>query len=257
MATFLFDKVVFGPVKSRRLGVSLGINLLPTDRKICNYDCIYCECGWNEKSNKSKPILPSRESVFESLESRLTKMSAEGILPDVITFAGNGEPTMHPAFEGIIDDTVLLRNKYCPNARIAVLSNATLIFKPAIACALGKVDQNILKLDTVFEKTFMQINKAAKGISIENLIQNLISFEKKVIIQTLFLKGGSESVDNTSELELSGLINAYKRIQPEKIMIYTFERDTAASDLKKIPASELKTIAERLEKEGFLVEVSA
>jgi len=257
MATFLFDKIVFGPVKSRRLGVSLGINLLPTDAKVCNYDCIYCECGWNEKSNKKKAILPSREEVSKSLKLRLITMSSEGILPDVITFAGNGEPTMHPDFEEIINDTVLLRNTYCPKARIAVLSNATLIYKPAVARALGNVDQNILKLDTVFEKTFAQINQAAKGISIESLIQNLISFEKKVIIQTLFLKGGNGSIDNTTEVELTGLINAYKQIQPEKIMIYTFERDTAASDLKKISAPELKSIAERLEKEGFMVEVSA
>lgn len=257
MATFLFDKIVFGPVKSRRLGVSLGMNLLPVDKKICNFDCIYCECGWNEKSNKSKPALPSRSEVFNSLEAKLKSMAGDGILPDVITFAGNGEPTMHPDFEGIVDDTICLREKYCTGARIAVLSNATLIFKPAIARALVKVDQNILKLDTVSEKTFMQINKAAKGISIENLIQNLISFEKKVIIQTLFLKSGDGLIDNTSEIELSGLIDAYKRIQPEKIMIYTFERDTASSDLVKISLPKLKSIAGMLEKEGFLVEVSA
>jgi wyosine [tRNA(Phe)-imidazoG37] synthetase (radical SAM superfamily) len=259
MTTFLFDKIVFGPVKSRRLGISLGINLLPNDSKICNYNCIYCECGWTGKVKSRKAILPSRKEVKEALVARLEEMAVKAALPDMITFAGNGEPTMHPDFEGIIDDTIQLRKEFCPAAGIAVLSNATLIHKPTVSRALHKVDQNILKLDTVNEKSFMLINNAARGISLKKIMENLRKFQGRVIIQTLFLRGeyAGEKVDNTKEEELTGLIAAYKQIRPEKIMIYTFERDTAATGLQKITVSELQKIAKRLKNEGFIVEVSA
>jgi wyosine [tRNA(Phe)-imidazoG37] synthetase (radical SAM superfamily) len=259
MATFLFDKIIFGPVKSRRLGISLGINLLPTDTKICNFDCIYCECGWTDKLKSKTSVLPSRNQVKEALSGKLLEMKENAESPDVITFAGNGEPTMHPEFEGIIDDTIKLRNKLCPAAGIAVLSNSTLIHKPSVSRALQKVDQNILKLDTVNENTFRLINKAARGIELKKIIEVLQAFKGKMIIQTLFLKGdfGGEKFDNSSEEELNGLIIAFNQIQPEKIMIYTFERDTPAKGIYKIPLSGLQKIAKRLEKEGFLVEVSA
>ena len=259
MATFLFDKIVFGPVKSRRLGVSLGINLLPTESKLCNYDCIYCECGWSDTIKNKKAALPSRREVKESLSERLKEMSAKNEFPDVITFAGNGEPTMHPEFESIINDTFQLRDELCPAAGIAVLSNATLIHKASVSRALEKVDQNILKLDTVDEKSYALINKSARGIKLNTIIEGLIGFQGRKIIQTLFLKAvvEGEKIDNTSESELSGLIGAYRMIKPEKIMIYTFERDTAASGLHKISVSQLQEIAKRLEEEGFVVEVSA
>jgi wyosine [tRNA(Phe)-imidazoG37] synthetase (radical SAM superfamily) len=259
MATFLFDKIIFGPVKSRRLGISLGINLLPTDTKICNFDCIYCECGWTDTMKSERTVLPSRMQVKEALTGKLSEMKGNAELPDVITFAGNGEPTMHPEFEGIIEDTILLRNELCPAAGIAVLSNSTLIHKPSVSRALQSVDQNILKLDTVNENTFRLINKAARGIELKRIIEELQAFKGKMIIQTLFLKGdfGGESFDNSSEDELNGLIVAYKQIKPEKIMIYTFERDTAASGLYKIPLPKLKKIGQILESEGFLVEISA
>jgi wyosine [tRNA(Phe)-imidazoG37] synthetase (radical SAM superfamily) len=258
MATFLFDRIIFGPVKSRRLGVSLGINLLPAELKICNYDCIYCECGWTDIPTGRKPALPSRNEVKEALGSRLKEMIADDLKPDVITFAGNGEPTMHPDFEGIIDDTLELRNELCPDAGIAVLSNATLIHKPGIARALARVDQNILKLDTTFPGTFNLINKAAKGVTLERIIRNLEEFRGSMIIQTLFLKGEYNGipVDNTTEEELAGLIGAYSRIRPEKIMIYTFERDTPADKLEKVSAQKLSEIRKGLESAGFLVEVS-
>jgi len=259
MATFLFDKIVFGPVRSRRLGVSLGINLLPADSKICNYDCIYCECGWTDHDKSKNSRLPSRSDVRNELTFRLNEMALNQELPDVITFAGNGEPTMHSEFEGIIDDTIKLRNELCPAAGIAVLSNSTLLHKPGVVRALQKIDQNILKLDTVNENTFRQINKAARGVKLEKIIKDLEAFQGRVIIQTLFLKAEIKGyfIDNTAEEELTGLISAYLKIKPEKIMIYTFERDTPAHGLQKIPASELKKIASRLEKEGFTVEISA
>lgn len=259
MSTFLFDKIVFGPVKSRRLGVSLGINLLPVETKLCNFDCVYCECGWNEKGSNRNAKLPARSDVKNALFDKLSNMVANGELPDVITFAGNGEPTMHPDFEGIMDDTIFLRDSLCPGADIAVLSNATLLHKPSVVRALKKADQNILKLDTVIEKSFRLINRSAKGINLDRIIGGLQTFDGRLIIQTLFFKAdiGGEKIDNTKEEELAGLIAAYKLIGPEKIMIYTFERDTATDGLQKILVPELEKIAKRLEEEGFKVDISA
>jgi wyosine [tRNA(Phe)-imidazoG37] synthetase (radical SAM superfamily) len=158
MATFLFDKIVFGPVPSRRLGISLGINLLPVDSKICSFDCIYCECGRNPVKRERKSKLPTREGVKNALSNTLKEMHRDNRLPDVITFAGNGEPTLHPEFEGIIDDTIELRNRLSPSARIAVLSNATMLHKPGVIRALLKVDDNIQKLDSAFEETIRKMN---------------------------------------------------------------------------------------------------
>ena len=146
MSTILYDQIVFGPIHSRRLGISLGMNLLPTDGKICSFDCLYCECGFN-KDRKTNHRMPTREEVREALKERLTRMQAEGIAPDVITFAGNGEPTLHPDFESIIADTIATRDSFFPKAKIAVLSNATQLHKESVVRALSRVEDNILKFD--------------------------------------------------------------------------------------------------------------
>jgi len=259
MATFLFNEIIFGPVRSRRLGISLGINLLPTDKKYCNFDCIYCECGWSNLSKVVPSDIPSREKISLALYSKLIEMRKTGHVPDVITFAGNGEPTMHPQFEEIIRDTIRLRNKLCPTAGIAVLCNSTLIHKKKVAQALAMVDQNILKLDTISNRTFNILNKPAPGIKLEKIISSLISFKGRVIIQTMFVRGKykNQVVDNSTNEEIEGLIDAYRKIRPESIMIYTYERDTAAEGLEKLSFKELDLIAERIRKEGFKVEVSA
>jgi len=259
MATFLFNEIIFGPVRSRRLGVSLGINLLPTDKKYCNFDCIYCECGWSNLSKVLPADIPSREKISSALRSKLIDMRKSGHIPDVITFAGNGEPTMHPQFEEIIRDTISVRNELCPTAGIAVLCNSSLIHKKKIALALALVDQNILKLDTINNRTFNILNKPAPGIKLENIISWLISFKGRVIIQTMFVRGKykNQLVDNSTDEEIEGLIDAYRKIRPESIMIYTYQRDTAAEGLGKLSFNELDLIAERIRKEGFLVEVSA
>ncbi|EFK95518.1 conserved hypothetical protein [sediment metagenome] len=186
-------------------------------------------------------------------------MRKTGHVPDVITFAGNGEPTMHPQFEEIIRDTIRLRNKLCPTAGIAVLCNSTLIHKKKVAQALAMVDQNILKLDTISNRTFNILNKPAPGIKLEKIISSLISFKGRVIIQTMFVRGKykNQVVDNSTNEEIEGLIDAYRKIRPESIMIYTYERDTAAEGLEKLSFKELDLIAERIRKEGFKVEVSA
>jgi len=258
MSTILFDKIVFGPVKSRRLGVSLGMNLLPSDGKLCSFDCIYCECGLNGE-RKTTTRLPTREETKQELEKTLLGMQAEGTAPDVITFAGNGEPTMHPQFAGIIDDTVELRDKYFPKARIAVLSNATMIKRKPVCDALLKTDDRILKLDSVLNSRIRQLNAPnSPSFTYEWLVENLKSFGGNLTIQTMFLNGEykGESVNNMTEEELSGWINSLKEIKPRQVMIYTIERETPVKGLKKATKEELDTIADRARKEGFDVSVS-
>lgn len=260
MATFLFDEIVFGPVKSRRLGISLGINLLPTNRKICNFNCIYCECGWTRQSDKAPGILPSREEVFKALDLKLADMKTANQKPDVITYAGNGEPTLHPEFPGIIDDSISLRNKYFPEARIAVLSNSTTIRDPQVKAALLKVDQNILKLDSASDVTICVHNQPSSGIKAEELISNLAEFEGKLIIQTLFLKGfhNGRPIDNTTPAEIEAWLVALRKIKPSEVMIYTISRDTPpeGGDLNKVSLKDLRKIASQVENLGIRTRIS-
>jgi wyosine [tRNA(Phe)-imidazoG37] synthetase (radical SAM superfamily) len=261
MGTFLFDEIIFGPVKSRRLGVSLGINLLPTKRKICNFNCIYCECGWTRDAHKVQMHLPDREEVFQALEMKLAQMKADNMKPDVITYAGNGEPTLHPAFPGIIDDSISLRDKYFPDARIAVLSNSTTITEQSVREALLKVDMNILKLDSAFDSTVSIHNQPAAKINVSEMISNLAGFNGKVIIQTLFLRGtyNGRAIDNTTPEELNAWIIAIGKIRPSEVMIYTISRDTPpeGGELIKVPAKELRDIASMVEKLGIKTQVSS
>lgn len=258
MSTFLFDKIIFGPVKSRRLGVSLGVNLLPTDSKVCSFDCIYCECGWTPRKRTQKVILPTRLKVQQMMEEKLKHMVASNEYPDVITFAGNGEPTLHPDFEGIIDDTLALRDQLTPKARIAVLSNATMLHKPAVVRALLKVEDNIQKLDSAFEQTIRLIDCPASSFKLSEVVENLRLFNGKVIIQTLFLKGRfkDQVIDNTTEEELDGWVKLIEEIKPSQVMIYTLDRDTPATGLEKVNLEELNLIAQRLRALGFEVQVS-
>jgi wyosine [tRNA(Phe)-imidazoG37] synthetase (radical SAM superfamily) len=261
MGTFLFDEIIFGPVKSRRLGVSLGINLLPTKRKICNFNCIYCECGWTSDNEKLPDRLPKREEVYNALDRKLSEMLASGQKPDVITYAGNGEPTLHPGFPGIIDDSIILRDKYFPNAKIAVLSNSTTITNHKVKAALLKVEMNILKLDSAYDTTVSIHNQPASKINVNDLINNLASFNGKLIIQTLFLRGTFDGkvIDNTTPDELNAWIKAIEKIGPSEVMIYTISRDTPpeGGELYKVPARELREIAAMVEKLGIKTQVSS
>jgi len=258
MATFLFDKIIFGPVKSRRLGVSLGINLLPTNVKVCSFDCIYCECGWTPKKYEEKAILPTRIEVREKLEIMLTKMRADKQFPDVITFAGNGEPTLHPEFAGIIDDTIELRNKITPNARIAVLSNASMLHKKPVSNALLKIKDNIQKLDSAFEETVKLMDCPNGNFDLNKVVEQLIAFNGKVIIQTMFVRGSfkGNKIDNTTEKEISAWLELLKKINPLQVMIYTIARDTPIETLEKVPIEELNSIADQVKKLGIDIQVS-
>lgn len=255
MPTFLFDKIVFGPVHSRRLGVSLGINLLPVNGKLCSFDCLYCECGLN-KDNKGGGGIPSRSAVKAALEETLLHMKAEGQAPDVITFAGNGEPTLHPSFSQIIDDTIALRDTYFPHAQVCVLSNATQLHKPAVLEALRRVDQPILKFDSAFDTTVKRMDRpVSTTFSVAGLVEQLKNFGDKLIIQTLFTKGSYQGLafDNTTDEELTAWIEQLKHIAPASVMIYTIDRDTPIADLEKIPLETLEAIAVRVQRETGLV----
>lgn len=260
MATFLFNEIIFGPVSSRRLGESLGINLLPVDTKYCNFNCLYCECGFTpEYFGKNKNALPSTYEVREALEKKLLTSLEQNIKIDTITFAGNGEPTLHPDFPTIINDTIIARNKYYPKAKIAVLSNATLITKPAIQNALWKVDYNILKLDTVNEQTLRLINCPIGNFSVKVLLDSLKDFPGNIIIQTLFVKGEyqGKEFDNSTEEEVNSWLDFLKLIHPEMVMIYTIRRDTPIDTIQKISRLRLQEIAMKVQLQGIQVSVSA
>lgn len=259
MSTFLFDKIIFGPVRSRRLGVSLGINLLPATKKICNFNCIYCECGWTNSSQGERSSFPGREEVRKALDKKLAQMKAGSQKPDVITFAGNGEPTLHPDFPEIVDDTIELRNRYFPDSKIAVLSNSTTITVPRIREALLKVDQNILKLDSGFDLTVRVHNQPRVNFKVAELIGNLKNLKGQLIIQTLFLRGqyNGRMIDNTTPEELEAWLKAVALIRPSEVMIYTISRDTPeGSQLAKVPVSELKGIARMVNSLGIKTSVS-
>ena len=256
MSTILFPAPIFGPVHSRRLGVSLGVNLMPADGKLCSFDCVYCECGFN-KDGRAGSRRPTREQVKTDLEKQLQKMVDEGRLPDVLTFAGNGEPTLHPDFAGIIDDTIALRDQYCPQAKVSVLSNATMAFKPDVHQALLKVDNNILKLDTVDPDFIQLVDRPVGKFDVNKIIDDLAAFHGKVIVQTMFLKGKYQGrdVDNTTDYYVTPWLKALEKIKPEAVMVYTIDRETPAHELLKATPAELDAIVARIKALG--IEASA
>lgn len=256
--SILFDHIVFGPIHSRRLGVSLGINLLPYDGKLCSFDCIYCECGYN-KDNRTRTALPTKEEVKTALENKLQELEKENIVLDVITFAGNGEPTMHPRFAEIIDDTIELRNKYVLSAKISVLSNAMNIGREKVFDALRKVENNILKLDSAFIDTVRLIDcPNSSEYSIEKQVELFKRFDGNFILQTMFLRGMHDGkvVDNTTEKEILAWLEVIKEIKPKEVMIYAIDRDTPEKQLKKVPLVELQQIGKRVEELGIKVNVA-
>jgi len=257
MATFLFDKVIFGPVISRRLGISLGINVLPLGCKFCNFDCVYCECGLSFEDAKSN-ALPTREEISQALKTKLISMQENNDMLDVITFAGNGEPTLHPSFSEIVDDTISLRDTYFPGALVSVLSNSTMLSNPAVIDSLKKVDRNILKLDSGLVSTIEMMNQPEGKIDLPKLVSHLKQFEGKLIIQTMFTKGtiSGKWIDNTTQEDLQAWEEIIEQVRPQMVMIYTIDRDTPYEGLQKISLTQLNEIALPLKNKGFEVQVS-
>ena len=251
----LFDSIVYGPIRSRRLGVSLGVNLMPTTAKLCTFDCVYCECGWNQPV--SHPQLPTREQVRDALESQLLTLDVQ---PDVITFSGNGEPTLHPDFLGIIQDTCALRDQYCPNAKVSVLSNSTQLGRKDVVEALLLCDNRILKLDSAIDTTMQLIDKPVnQHLTVAQIVQWISLFEGYFTLQTCFLRGEYEGrvIDNTTPEELSAWYQIVDILHPKQVMIYVIDRATPLQTLSKVPADEMEAIAAPLREKGIDVIVSA
>lgn len=258
MSTILFNEIVFGPIISRRLGISLGMNLLPYDGKLCSFDCIYCECGYN-KDFRTKTKLPNKENVKAALDDKLYRMRENDEKLDVITFAGNGEPTIHPQFAEIIDDTIELRNKYFPNAKISVLTNAMHLDKEEVFEALKKIENNILKLDSAFIETIKVMDRPnAPSYNVEKQIALFKRFDGNFILQTMFLKGMHEGkpIDNTTEEEVSAWLEVIKETQPREVMIYTIDRETPSKTIEKISIEKLKEIGQRVSQLGIKINVA-
>jgi wyosine [tRNA(Phe)-imidazoG37] synthetase (radical SAM superfamily) len=258
MATFLFDKIIFGPVISRRLGISLGVNVLPLGCKFCNFDCVYCECGLSFFEGAKPNALPTREEISQALKIKLISMQENNDMLDVITFAGNGEPTLHPEFSEIVEDTIFLRNTYFPSALVSVLSNSTMLSNPAVIESLKKVDRNILKLDSGLVSTIEAMNQPEGKIDLPKLVSYLKQFDGKLIIQTMFTKGTIKGkwIDNTTQDDLQAWEAIIGQVRPQMVMIYTIDRDTPYEGLQKIPLTELNEIALSLENKGIEVQVS-
>lgn len=256
MSTILFNHIVFGPIKSRRLGNSLGMNLLPRFGKWCSFDCIYCECGWN-KDGKEDTRLPSKEEVFESLEAKLKGFVSEGTPIDTITFSGNGEPTLHPDFAEIIDFTLAMREKYYPQAKVSVLTNASQLGKESVRKALMKVNNPILKIDSPIAEMVELIDRPNAAYSLEETISNIKLFGNDFILQTMFLKGEVDGkvIDCTNPEHCKAWRDLVRELKPREIMMYTIDRETPAQNLQKVTVGQMTEIAQPLLDEGYNIQI--
>lgn len=254
----LFGEIAYGPIHSRRLGTSLGMELMPLAHKLCSFNCVYCECGWNEPV--SHPVLPTREEVKAALEKKLSVISNQHSVLDVITFSGNGEPTLHPDFLGIIEDTCALRDRYYPSAKVSVLSNSTQLGRPDVVQALKMCDNRILKLDAATDRMMRRIDLPVnEGLTVKTLMERLGQFNGDFTLQTCFLRGehDGQSIDNTTPEEVAAWYEAVDRLHPKQIMIYVIDRKTPEEHLEKIPREEMEHIATPLRAKGYDVIVSA
>lgn len=250
----LREEVVFGPIKSRRLGWSLGINLLPTKGKICNFDCIYCECGWNA-DGRDDTKLPSAAEVRSALETKLADILLEGTRVDSITFSGDGEPTLNPDFARIIDDTIALRDIYCPQAKVSVLTNATKLLSDSVFEALRKVDAPILKLDAPTDELARKINGALPSFRVNDVVKGMKRFEGDFILQTMFLR--SDDFDSLEPQMLAKWMDIVRELRPRLIMAYTIARPTPQSGLSAYSAAQIREALKPLEDEGFKIQINA
>lgn len=247
-----FDEIVFGPIFSRRLGSSLGVNLLPSKGKLCNFDCVYCECGWN-KDGVAERVFPRLEDVRKAMEEKMSKAASEGVPVDSITFSGNGEPTMNPDFPEIIDVTLELRDRYFPKAKVSVLSNATLIGRPAVAEALMKVDNPILKIDASTDDLIARINKPVGRYRLEEVVEAMMKFDGAFVLQTMFLK--SPDFDTTVSEALNKWMDIVRKVRPREIMVYTIDRETPDKSLAKYTVEEMTAFVQPLIDEGFKIQI--
>ena len=246
------EDTVFGPIRSRRLGSSLGVNLLPRNGKLCNFDCIYCECGWN-RDGMADRVLPTREEVAADLKAALQRCKAEGIGIDSITFSGDGEPTLHPDFAEIIDITLALRDEWAPGSKVSVLTNATRLQRDSVFRALRKVDNPILKLDAPTDALVSRINRPAGGYHVEEVIRGMERFEGNFVLQTMFLR--SADFDSASREVLLPWMDLVRRLSPREVMVYTVDRETPQKGLEKMTVCEMRTLVAPLIAEGYKIQI--
>ena len=245
---------MFGPIKSRRLGSSLGVNLLPEKGKLCNFDCIYCECGWNADGRDDK-VIPSAAKVRSALENKLSECLLEGVRIDSITFSGDGEPTLNPEFPRIVEDTLKLRDIYYPEAKVSVLTNATMIGRKEVSDALKKVDNPILKLDAPTSRLAGIINRPCGNYSVEDVVRNMEAFNGDFVLQTMFLR--SADFDSSAPEVLQPWMDIVRRLRPREIMVYTIDRPTPQEGLCKFTAEEMHSLVQPLIDEGFKIQIKA
>ena len=248
----LREETVFGPIFSRRLGTSLGINLLPEKGKICNFDCIYCECGWN-RDGRNDTKLPSAEKVRHDLSNKLQDLYADGTKVDSITFSGDGEPTLNPEFPQIIDDTIALRDRYAPSAKVSVLSNATRVHIPEVFNALLKVDNPIMKIDAPTNELVAKINNPAPGYDVRRVVEALKQFEGNFILQWCLLR--SPEFDSSKPEVVLPMLDIIRTLRPREVMAYTIDRPTPAQNLQKVTPDEMDVLLKPLMDEGFKVQI--
>lgn len=247
-----FDDIVFGPIFSRRLGSSLGVNLLPSKGKLCNFDCVYCECGWN-KDGRGDNRFPTLEEIEQALQEKISKAAAEGVNIDSITFSGNGEPTMHPDFPQVIDVTLRLRDEFFPNAKVSVLSNATMIGRKPVAEALMKVDNPILKIDASSDELIEKINKPVGAYCLSDVVEALKGFDGQFVLQTMFLR--SPKFDTASPEALKAWMDIVRELKPREIMVYTIDRETPDKSLAKYTVEEMGEMVKPLIEEGYKIQI--
>lgn len=242
------EELVFGPIRSRRLGSSLGINVLPEKGKLCNFDCIYCECGWNRDGMGDRK-LPTAQMLREALGAKLQECAAGGVGIDSITFSGDGEPTLNPEFPQMVDVTLELRDRFFPECRVAVLSNATMVWKDEVFQALSRVERPIMKIDAPTTALARLINKPWPGYSVEKVVESLKRFNGRFVLQTMFLKSGD--FDSSAPEVLDGWMDIVRMLRPRKIMVYTIDRETPQKGLVKFTAEEMASLVSPLAEEGF------
>lgn len=248
-----FDAIVFGPIKSRRLGTSLGINLLPLTGKLCNFDCIYCECGWNS-DGRTSDRLPSADDISEALEAKLLQLREEGVKVDSITFSGHGEPTLHPQFASIVDATLALRDRLSPTSAISVLSNATMLDREEIVEALKKVDNPILKLDSGLSASARMINRPNMDYSVDSVVEGMKKFDGDFVLQTMFVGGSTPDFRKDRE-DLEAWKNIVRELKPRKVQIYTLDRPSPMQGLEKLDKETMKELVKDLIEDKYNIEL--
>lgn len=252
----IFHETIFGPIHSRRLGTSLGVNLMPNDGKVCSFDCVYCEAGLNSQG-AGRDGIPSRHTVHRALDARLRQLQEAGETLNSITFSGNGEPTLHPDFKAIVEDVIRLRDRYYPTAAVTVLSNATMAHKSDVAAALRLVDNNVLKLDSAVARTLRLVNRpVSHDINPEAIINNLKSFAGQCIVQTMLLRGSvdGEPIDNTTAEEVDALLEALAVIKPRLVQLYSIDRRPPLDTLQVVSRDDIEAIAARVRAAGHAVQ---